>query len=469
MPDEDIYRLALAVLTLLALLLAAGLAVTARRGRRLAADLEALRRSAGEPALQARERAGALEADYRSRLAAGEQELARLRAAEAQARTELGVGALETARHRQEAETARAEADAHGRNAERFRADAEAARAGEETARTDAETARAEAEALADALARLRAESEGDRVRLVPELPTAGPGAETDTGSGQVPADLDPVPDTEADGGDQGALRIRAASVRGLRHRRAAVPRRDAFVLRSYDGRFNRPFTLAALAAGNPVGNWAQIAARRTCLSLADQLAGQAGTLEQVLSGGDHGVLRELLHSVVTGTADSLTRLAQSRNAASTASVATDFVAVLSPMGDTEERDHLVFGVGPCGALRLRNGRWERLPLPGTHANPAPSPFDRGGRTLWYGTASTVPDDVLVLCSPATLDLLQNTHVQDFLGDQWSAGAPHLPEFLWQFGVRTRGAAGDRTAVCLWDSGSVSRIGSAAPPAAEEG
>jgi hypothetical protein len=457
MPDQDPQQIVLAVLGLLTLLLATGFVTAVRRGRRLAAEVNGLRRSAALPVQEAEEHTRRLESGYRNRISAAEHELARLRDAESRARTEAGVGALETARHRQEAESARAEAEARGRDADRYRADAESARA-------DADSARTEAEALAQALALLRAETDAARVRPVPALPTAGPGEETDSGSGQVPAGLDPVPDTEADGGDQGALRIRAASVRGSRHRRAAVPRRDAFVLRSYDGRFNRPFTLAALAAGNPAGTWAQVAARRTCLSLADQLAGHAGTLEQVLAGGDPAVLRELLHSVVSGTADSLTRLAQSRNATPLIA-ATDFVAALSPMGDTGRRSHLVFGVGPCGALRLRDGRWERLPLPGTDAGPAPRPFDRGGRTLWHGTAETVPDDVLVLCTPATLDLLRNTHVQDFLADQWSSGTPHLPEFLWQFGVRTRGAADDRTAVCLWDAGFVSRLTAAGPDA----
>ncbi|MGP3999652.1 protein phosphatase 2C domain-containing protein [Streptomyces sp. 8N706] len=310
----------------------------------------------------------------------------------------------------------------------------------------------------------------------MPPLAAAGASGTAEPMAGQVPAGLDPVPDTEVDAGDQGGLLLRAASVRGARHRRAAVHRKDAFLLRSYDGRFRRPFTLAAVAAGDPAGEWAQIAARRTCLSLADQLGSLAQTVERVVEGdGDEDLLRELLHTVVDGTVESLSHLARSRNAADPSDAATEFIALLSPVGDTDSRRHLVFGVGPCAAIRLRDGEWEVVFTPAP-AEASGGAAERSERTvqdtseaLRHGFVETLPGDVLAVCSPAAARLLLDQDAREFLAEQWSDGAPHLAEFLWQMGVHVRGATADRTAVCLWEFGSVAQVRRSGPSRAAQG
>ncbi|MDT3397213.1 hypothetical protein RKE29_11245 [Streptomyces sp. B1866] len=332
--------------------------------------------------------------------------------------------------------------------------------------------ARRERDAALAELARLRSAPEPSPAPpgAMPPLATAGPSGPADAAAGQIPAALDPVPDTEVDAGDQGGFLIRAASLRGPRHRRAAVPRKDAFLLRSFDGRFRRPFTLAVVAAGDPAGAWAQLAARTTCLSLATQLGSQARTLEEVLrDGGGEELLGELLHTVVEGTAESLTHLARSRNAAP-AAAATDFVAVLSPMGDMPVRRHLVFGTGPCAVSRLRGGAWQTVFTPAAPAAPAAPGGSPPARTpeaasaaLRHGVVDTEQGDVLAVCGPSVAELLHDGDVQEFLARQWSDGAPHLPEFLWQLGVAVRGATADRTAVCLWEFGRVADVRLSAP------
>jgi hypothetical protein len=265
------------------------------------------------------------------------------------------------------------------------------------------------------------------------------------------PAGRDIAPDTVADGADLGHLRVRAGSQRGGRNRLDQRYRRDAFLTRVLP-EFPRPVLLSAVAAGNPLGDWSYSAAGVLLSSLATQLGAFAEPLGRAMGQTPAAdSVTGLLHTALRGTTGGLERLGHLRQAA-TGDVSADVLAVLSPLGQTETRHHLLFGTGAGTALLLRDGVWAQ-PLtlgartPWTAARALP-----GGLELHWEQVPTRPGDLLVLCTGATADLVGRADVGAYLAETWSGGAPDLTAFLQDLGVRVTGADADRTLVCLWET-----------------
>lgn len=264
------------------------------------------------------------------------------------------------------------------------------------------------------------------------------------------PLGRDVAPDTAADGVDLGHLKVRAGSQRGGRNRLDQRHRRDAFLTRLLP-EFPRPTLLSAVSAGNPLGSWSYSAADVLVNSLATQLGAFAEPLARaVWDAPSPDTVTELLRSTLRGTTGSLERLGHLRQAPA-GDVAADVLAVLSPLGETESRSHLVFGTGAGVVLHLRDGVWAQPRPLGTRTSWTAERALPDGLQLHWEPVETLPGDLLVLCTGATADLLCRPDVGAHLAEGWRIGAPDLTAFLQDVGVQAAGADADRTLVCLWD------------------
>ncbi|MFD9002284.1 protein phosphatase 2C domain-containing protein [Streptomyces sp. NPDC059582] len=284
-------------------------------------------------------------------------------------------------------------------------------------------------------------------------------GAVSQFGAGPFPTGVpgglalgrDSVPDTVVDGADLGSLRVRGTSQRGGRNRADQRFRRDAFLTRILP-EFPRPTLLSAVSAGHPLGRWSQAAAGLLCESLATQLGAFAKPLESALASDESAeAVTDLLRTAIRGTAGSLERLAH-RHQAEAEDVSADVLAVLTPLGQTSVRRHLVLGTGSGVALLLRDRSWHPVLELGpdtawTTARALPS-----GCELRRQSVATRPGDTLVLCTGATAELVRSPEVAKFLAETWRPGAADLLGFLQQTAFRTTGGDTDRTLVCLWEA-----------------
>lgn len=261
----------------------------------------------------------------------------------------------------------------------------------------------------------------------------------------------DSVPDTVVDGADLGSLRVRGTSQRGGRNRADQRFRRDAFLTRILP-EFPRPTLLSAVSAGHPLGRWSQAAADLLCESLATQIGAFAKPLESALASDESAeAVTDLLRTALRGTAGSLERLAH-RHQAEAEDVSADVLAVLTPLGQTSVRRHLVLGTGSGVALLLRDRSWHPVLELGpdtawTTARALPT-----GCALRHQSVDTRPGDTLVLCTGATAELVRSPEVAKFLAEAWRPGAADLVGFLQQTAFRTTGGDTDRTLVCLWEA-----------------
>ncbi|MFD3457065.1 protein phosphatase 2C domain-containing protein [Streptomyces sp. NPDC058691] len=293
-----------------------------------------------------------------------------------------------------------------------------------------------------------------ERVVRAGPAPEFGAGPFPPAVPGGLALGRDGVHDTVVDGADLGSLHVRGGSLRGGRHRADQRFRRDAFLTRTLP-EFPRPTLLSAVSAGNPLGLWSRTAAELLCESLGTQLDAFAKPLDTALTEGTEGessdAVTDLLRTVLRGTASSLERLGH-RHQADTRDVSADVLAVLSPLGETSVRRHLVLGTGAGVALLLRDGAWHPvLELAPDTAWPAGRALPAGCE-LRHQSVHTRPGDVLVLCTGATAELIRRPEVAKHLADAWAPGSPDLLGFLQQAGFRTAGADTDRTLVCLWEA-----------------
>ncbi|MEU6339333.1 protein phosphatase 2C domain-containing protein [Streptomyces sp. NPDC046977] len=290
-----------------------------------------------------------------------------------------------------------------------------------------------------------------ERVVRVGPAPEFGPGPFPLAVPGALALGRDGVHDTVVDGADLGPLHVRGGSLRGGRHRADQRFRRDAFLTRTLP-EFPRPTLLSAVAAGNPLGLWSRTAAELLCESLGTQLDAFAKPLDTALADdASPETVTDLLRTALRGTANSLERLGH-RHQADTRDVSADVLAVLSPLGETPVRRHLVLGTGTGVAFLLRDGAWHPVLELSESTAWSPGRALPAGCELRHRSVHTRPGDVLVLCTGATAELIRRPDVAKHLADAWTVGSPDLLGFLQQSAFRTAAADTDRTLVCLWET-----------------
>lgn len=360
-----------------------------------------------------------------------------------------------------------------GSSLEQARAAQRSAEARAEQAAT--EQAGVEKELAAVGAARAAAEA---RVRLLEarlsEMADAVPAAARAV-SPAVPRELplgrDAVADSVVDGADLGPVVVRAASVRGRRHREDREHRRDAVQLRMVDGS-GSPVLLSAVASGAPDAPLSQSAATAACRALVTQLSSGADPFPQGPFGpGDDASVTSALRTVVAGVANSV-RLVGRANTAGVvharedAQVATSLYGLLSQLGDHRERQHLVFGVGEARLLRLRaqdepggGPGWTPLLTPdaAVAGRRLPAVAVDGSDLVWQRVV-TRPGDVLVLASEPMALLLDREDVAGWFARRWHGRQPFLTSFLSDVNADVLDGGGDRSLVCLWDHGHAAAL-----------
>jgi hypothetical protein len=279
----------------------------------------------------------------------------------------------------------------------------------------------------------------------------------------ELPLGRDTVADSIVDGADLGPLVVRAASVRGDRHRQDQGHRRDTVLLRMVEG-FGVPVLLSTVAAGAPNGTLSQTAASSACQALALQLGHYASSLrERLFDPARDAELAGTLHVALHGVARSVQLVARGAAAdlpseerpTGDQPVSTSLFAVLSELGDRETRAHVVFGVGDGVVLRLRveDGEWTWStvfePDPGTRLRRLPT--DPEGFS--WARFTSAPGNLVVLATRPVAELLQRKDLAEWFAQRWGNHQPYLTSFLSDVNIRVHSTGGDRSLVCLWDFG----------------
>ncbi|GLV92094.1 hypothetical protein Slala04_35480 [Streptomyces lavendulae subsp. lavendulae] len=283
----------------------------------------------------------------------------------------------------------------------------------------------------------------------------------------QLPVGRDTTADSSVDGADLGPVVVRAASARGDRARHDGEHRRDAVLLR-FAEEIPAPTLLSAVAAGTPRGRWSQSAADRACRSLATQVGRYGEGLGRELYGpdGDDGALGALLRTALQGVAHSMrlvTRGEGPGGEADDAAIEVSLTGLLTRLGDGREREHLAFGVGDGALLRLRDGVWTAEFTPGDSASGRTRRLPADAARVGWARLTTLPGDVLAVCSPPMAELLLRDDVGAWFAARWAGRQPYLTSFLSEVNVPVRSTGSDRSVVCLWDFGDARDARSATP------
>ncbi|GAA2261092.1 protein phosphatase 2C domain-containing protein [Streptomyces indiaensis] len=287
----------------------------------------------------------------------------------------------------------------------------------------------------------------------------------------ELPLGRDAAADSVVDGADLGPVVVRAASVRGRRHREDREHRRDAVQLRLVDGS-GSPVLLSAVAPGAPHAPLSQSAATAACRALVTQLSsGTSPFRDGPFGEGDDASVTSALRTVLAGVANSVRLVGRANtagvvHASEDAQVATSLYGLLSQLGDHRERQHLVFGVGDARLLRLRAGdgaegapRWTPLLTPDAAlaGRSLPAVAEDGSDLVWQRVV-TRSGDVLLLASGAMARLLDQEEVADWYARRWHGRHPFLTSFLSDVNADIRDDGGDRSLVCLWDHGHAAAL-----------
>jgi hypothetical protein len=292
---------------------------------------------------------------------------------------------------------------------------------------------------------------------LEPDIPAARLGSLGDPQA--LPDAPDSLPDSTLDGARLGRMVVRAVAVRGEIGRLDAVVRRQATWVGALN-KFDPPVLLSSVAAGLPDSSHSQLGAVQACRSLQGRLADRAtatavdAAWKEAESGtpGAEEELRKLLRGVLASVSGSLTRVAKERALAPEA-VTTEFTFLLSQLGDTSRRRHLVAGVGGGVVLRLSpDGTWttEYSEADDGDGQSRAALPDQADLVSWR-TLNTGPGDLLVLCSATTASFLARDQVRADVTAGWRGGPPDLIRFLWYLSQRDQIRREDRAAVGIWE------------------
>ena len=269
-----------------------------------------------------------------------------------------------------------------------------------------------------------------------------------------LPNVTDSQPDSTVDGARLGRVAVRAGATRGELNRLDGLARRQAVGV-TVLSKFDPPALLSCVAAGLPGSEHSQLGAVQACRTLHGRLNERATSLALDAAWKDAGAnvatardeLRRLLREAAAEVGKSLTLTAKSRNL-EPESVSTSLTFLLSRLGDTPRRQHLVAGVGDGVLLRMSsNGKWST-----DHAEAAQplAGLPDNADLIGWQTAETGPGDVLVLCSATTASFLQRDKISAGLIADWQAAPPDLVRFFWYLN-QTDPAREDHAAVGIWE------------------
>jgi hypothetical protein len=319
-------------------------------------------------------------------------------------------------------------------------------------------------EAVSD---RYRALTEGramaDRLKELAEVAPPVDDASSPAVPRELPLGRDTVADSIVDGADLGPLVVRAASVRGDRHRQDQEHRRDTVLLRMVEG-FGVPVLMSSVAAGAPGGTLSQTAASSACRALTLQLGHYASSLrgrlfdpsrDAELAGTLHVALHGVARSVQLVARGAAADLPSEERPAGDQHVSTSLYAVLSALGDRETRAHIVFGVGDGVVMRLRveDGEWAWSTVfePDAETRLRRLPADPEGFS--WARFTSAPGDLVVLATRPVAELLQRKDLGEWFAQRWGNHQPYLTSFLSDVNIRVHSTGGDRSLACLWDFG----------------
>ncbi|MFC1416603.1 protein phosphatase 2C domain-containing protein [Streptacidiphilus cavernicola] len=290
--------------------------------------------------------------------------------------------------------------------------------------------------------------------------PPPGPGADSPAVPRELPLGRDAVADSVVDGADLGPVVVRAASVRGDRHRVGKEHRRDAVRLRLLDG-FGGPVLFSAVATGSPRGEWSRSGAERACEGAIDQLDHFGRAVgDRLFDPAAAAEVKRVLQLAALGVAGSIRSLARELDRTGTdgsaddAAVETGLTCLLSRLGDGVRREHLAFGVGEGAVLRLRAGAWERVHDVAGVEQGRTALLPRDAERLTWTRFESLPGDLVLVCSRPMADLLDRDDVGAWFAERWQGRRPYLTTFLSDVNVRVRSPGEDRSVVALWDYGA---------------
>lgn len=256
-----------------------------------------------------------------------------------------------------------------------------------------------------------------------------------------LPRDGEPSADTVLDGAVAEPLTIRAASVRGDRHRLDMTLRRDAFAFRTLDG-WPEPVLLSVVAAGRPDGERSHLAAADACASVVTALEKFPAQITDPWRAAEWPELTSRLTDVMAAVGTHLVRRAKPAKV-DPAEYTVEITCLLTELrSEQPHRRHLAFGVGTGDLLVLNGGRWRGRPDPSSPAGD-PDSLPTCIRP-WLQPFGAGPGDALLLVTGPTA-----RHLRDGGTAGWDRPRD-LHEFLWQLSSG-RDTSADRTAVGVWD------------------
>jgi hypothetical protein len=243
------------------------------------------------------------------------------------------------------------------------------------------------------------------------------------------------VPDTVADGGARGPLVVRAGSVRGDTARGHGDLRRDAFLLGVVADELPADLTsvLAVVASGPRIADGiGHFLAGLACDTMQLALRGSSKEIGRAWAGNDRADLAARF-------ADAGQQVERTVAAEAGGRYDVDLSVLLAQAGDrTAPRRVLACHYGSGRLLVGRGREW-------SHPKGA-------GRQPLVELLETRPGDLVVLATAATADVLERDAA--FFLDGLH-GPREQAEFAWLLSARTGDNSEDRTAVCLWDQGTV--------------
>jgi uncharacterized protein YegL len=279
---------------------------------------------------------------------------------------------------------------------------------------------------------------------IFPECAFIGSAAKPGTDPAAIPDEWHKVPDTALDGAAFGGLVIRAASLRGDKHRLAGVTRTDAMsIYRVREGEVDA--VVACVAEGADVGPLSALGADQACQLVRDEVLKRLAKLF-----ADAKDAPAVCQDLVEGVADRLARRAGFLEVAPEELSTALMVAVVEAGGDPQQRQSVLFGVGACAAFTLRDGAFGAPYFAAGKAG-AESALPTSIGQVAVRTGNLSQGEALLVCTNGLAKPMRRAEVSERLAAWWRASeVPSLPEFAWQLSFRTAAPADDRTAICLW-------------------
>ena len=279
--------------------------------------------------------------------------------------------------------------------------------------------------------------------RLVPKLPVAEPGLH------------DTVVDYAAIGGHD----IRAASVRGARHRQSCIPRQDDYALAATP---DEEFVVTAVADGVSAAADSHVGAYWAVTHATRIVVNRLGSAADGIAGLDHvEIVTDLAAAVASSACDSLALAdrAPARDKLGHEVAATVVIAVVAvSVSAGDARSAWFARVGDSAAHVLGPSGW-RAVFPATKGSATaalPDSLDR----IEQVTVELAPDDAILLMTDGIDKPLGGGRgeVGRFLAERWRR-PPDPLAFMLDVQFERKTFDDDRTVVGIWPSAAVGANG----------